>query len=73
MATASELIKEIEKLPPAERVRLIDTVIRDTIQPDPEIEKVWIKESEARWEAFGRGEIEAVPYIEVMARYRDRR
>ena len=73
MSTARELVQEIEKLPPADRVRLIDMVIRDTIKPDAEIEKIWIQEAEARWRAFEQGEIEAVPYQTVMARYRDRR
>lgn len=73
MPTARELIQEIEKLPPAERVRLIDMVIRDTIKPDAEIERIWIKEAESRWAAFERGEVEAVPYESVMTKYRDRR
>lgn len=72
MPTARDLVQEIEKLPPADRVRLIDKVIRDTIKPDAEIEKVWIKEAEARWRTFELGETESVPYETVMARYRDR-
>jgi hypothetical protein len=71
MPTARELVQEIEKLPPAERVRLIDMVIRDTIKPDAEIERIWIKEAEARWAAFERGEVEAMPYESVMTKYRD--
>jgi len=73
MPTAKELVQEIEKLSPAERVRLIDQVVRDTIKPDIEIENIWVKETEARWEAFERGEIAAVPYESVMAKYRNQR
>jgi putative addiction module component (TIGR02574 family) len=73
MSTALDLIKEIEKLPPAERVRMIDRVIRDTIKPDAESEKIWICEAVARWSAFERGEISTVPYEAVMDRYRDKR
>jgi putative addiction module component (TIGR02574 family) len=73
MPTALDLALEIEKLSPAERVRMIDRVIRDTIKPDAEIEKLWVKEAMARWNAFARGEVEAVPYETVMARYRDKR
>ncbi len=71
MPTARDLVQEIEKLAPADRVRLIDKVIRDTIKPDAEIEKIWIKEAEARWTAFELGKVEAVPYETVMAKYRD--
>lgn len=72
MPTAQELVREIEKLNPSERVRLIDRVIRGTIKPDAEIEQVWVKEAEARWSAFERGDVEAVPYESVVARYRDK-
>ena len=73
MATTQELVQEIEKLSPAERVRVIDRVIRDTIKPDAEIEKIWVREAVARWNAFERGEFEAIPYESIMARYRDKR
>jgi len=69
MSTALELVQEIEKLPPSERVRMIDRVIRSTIKPDVELEKIWIKEASARWHAFERGEIETIPYETVMARW----
>jgi putative addiction module component (TIGR02574 family) len=71
-STSLELVQEIEKLSPAERVRLIDRVIRDTIKPDAEIEQIWVKESSERWAAFERGGTEAVPYNTVMAKYRNR-
>lgn len=73
MPTAKELIQEIGKLSPLERVRLIDKVVRDTIKPDAEVENIWIKEVEARWQAFENGEVEKVPYHSVMAKYRNRR
>jgi hypothetical protein len=34
MPTVLELVQEIGKLSPAERVRVIDMVIRETIKPD---------------------------------------
>ncbi len=72
MSTSLKLVQEIEKLSPAERVRLIDKVIRDTIKPDAEIEQIWVKESAARWQAFEQGVVETVPYQSVMSKYRDR-
>ena len=73
MPTTRELVREIEKLSPAERVKVIDRVIRDTIKPDADIEKIWVREAAALWEAFERGEVVAVPYEAVMAKYRDKR
>ncbi len=73
MPTTQELVQEIEKLSPAERVKIIDIVIRDIIKPDAEIEMVWVREAAASWNAFERGEVEAVPYESVMAKYREKR
>jgi hypothetical protein len=73
MPTALELVQEIEKLSPAERVRVIDMVIRDTIKPDAESEKIWVREVAERWNAFERGGIEPVSYESVIAKYRDKR
>lgn len=73
MATAQELVRELEKLSPAERVKIIDRVIRDTIKPDAEIEKIWVREATERWNAFERGEVETIPYDTVMAKYREER
>lgn len=73
MPTAQELVRELEKLSPAERVKIIDRVIRDTIKPDAEIEKIWVREAAERWRAFERGEVEPIPYDAVMAKYREKR
>jgi hypothetical protein len=73
MLTELDLALEIEKLQPVERVRIIDRVIKGTINPDPEIEKIWVNEASARWQAFERGDVEPVPYAKVMSRYRHKR
>lgn len=70
MPTPLELIAEIEKLPPKERLQLVGKVISDTIRPDAEIEKIWARETEARWRAFEQGAVEPIPYDEVMTPYR---
>lgn len=70
MATPVELVHEIEKLPPIERVRIVDIVMRDVMRPDSDIDKVWAQEASARWDAYKRGEIKSVPYEEVMSKYK---
>jgi len=70
MPIAKALVQVIEKLSPAERVRLIDRGVRDTIRPDAEFENIWAKEVAARWNAFERGEVTVVPYEVVMSNYR---
>jgi putative addiction module component (TIGR02574 family) len=70
MASALELVREIEKLPPDERAALVDQMIRDVLQPDVEIEAAWAEESSRRWNAYKSGELDAIPYETVMAKYR---
>ena len=70
MSTALELVHEIEKLTPPERVRVIDMVIRDMVHPDAEIESIWAEEAAHRWNAYKQGEIEPISYETVMSKYR---
>ena len=72
MATATDIIRQIEQFSPVDRVKIIDAVIRDTIKPDTEIEKIWIREAEVRWDAFARGDINPIPYAEVMEKYQEK-
>jgi hypothetical protein len=48
MASALEQVREIEKLPPAERAELVDQVLHDVLQPDAKIEAAWVEESSRR-------------------------
>lgn len=66
MPTIDEIVQEIEKLSSAERIKVVDRVLRDTIKPDAEIEAVWVREASARWDAFVQERVESVPYSENM-------
>ena len=67
------LTEEIRKLPPEEQADLMDELLVLTYrEPDPEIDKAWAEEAERRLVAYRRGEIEAIPLEEVMARLRKR-
>lgn len=51
--------------------RLLEDIDENDAKPD-EIEAMWIAESESRLDAFLRGELEALPGDEVMARLRSK-
>lgn len=70
MATTVELIHEIEKLPPVERARIVDRIMRNIIRPDADMDKAWLQEAFRRLEAFEKGEIATVPYEEAMSKYK---
>ncbi|MFZ4440221.1 MAG: addiction module protein [Syntrophales bacterium] len=51
---------------------LDDMILEKPDRPDPELDKIWAKEATKRWAAYKEGRLKAIPYDEVMARYRER-
>jgi hypothetical protein len=77
MPPMSALLDEMEKqsrlLTPQEKARLARILIEDLDSSiDSEVEQVWITESQRRYQAYLKGEIEAPPGDEVMTRARNR-
>ena len=64
-----QLAKKAVELSPTERNRLVEAILYSLDKPDSEIEKSWIAESEARYEAYKRGELEASYWEEIKKRY----
>ncbi len=56
-------------LKPLERIRLVEAILYSLDKPDPNIEQCWIAESEARYEAYKRGELEAIDWDKIKKRY----
>ncbi|MBN1928676.1 MAG: addiction module protein [Chlorobiaceae bacterium] len=69
MESVEELAKKAIVLDPKERVRLVEAILHSLDKPDPEIEKKWVAESEARYDAFKRGELQAEDWDEIRKRY----
>ena len=70
MESINQLAKKAIELKPVERIRLIEAILYSLDKPDPDIEQSWIAEAEARYEAYKRGEIEAIDWDELKTRYR---
>ena len=66
-AKTKALSEEARKLSPEERIALIEDLQRSLIPLDPEIERAWVDEARSRLDAYRRGEIEAIPFEEVIA------
>ena len=64
------LSAEARKLSPAERIDLVDDILASLDEPDPNIDRQWAKEADDRLAAYRRGEIQAVPLEQVLAKYR---
>ena len=69
--TTEELVLEIRALPDAEKLRLLDAILTDLHNPDPEVERVWAGEAAKRWAAYKAGRIPTVSYEDVMAKHRE--
>lgn len=66
--TIKEIEKNIRKLPPAERLRIIENVIASLNEPDPAIEKAWGRESDKRLKAYHAGSLKATSLEKVKKR-----
>jgi len=62
METTDQLAKKAMGLNPTERIQLVEAILYSLDKPDPEIEKSWIAESEARYQAYKKGELKAVDW-----------
>ena len=69
METIDQLAKRAIGLRPIERIRLVEAILYSLDKSDPDIEKSWVAESEARYEAYRRGELESYDWDEIKKRY----
>lgn len=63
---AEELASIAAKLPPSERLELVESILATLDKPDPEIAAAWAKEAEDRLAAYSRGELAVVDEDEVF-------
>jgi len=68
MESVSQLAKKAIGLQPIERIRLVEAILYSLDKPDPDIEQSWIAESEARYDAYKRGELESIDWNEIKKR-----
>jgi putative addiction module component (TIGR02574 family) len=69
MESVNQLAKKAFGLTPTDRIRLVEAILYSLDKPDPDIEESWVAESEARYEAYKRGELEAFDWDEVRKRF----
>jgi len=72
MESVDQLAKKAAGLQPLERIRLVEAILYSLDKPDPNIEQSWVAESEARYEAYKRGELEVIDWDEIKKRYERR-
>lgn len=68
--STSEILESARKLRPHERLALVDALLESLDEASPAVEAAWIREAEDRLQALERGELQALPMEELLARYR---
>ena len=70
MNTRTILIaEEAERLPAADRIKLVEHLLTTLDKPDPEIDQAWVEESERRLDTYLRGETTARDAKDVLAKH----
>ncbi|TAH12600.1 MAG: addiction module protein [Curvibacter sp.] len=70
MSQAAEaLTAQVAKLPPEERMEVVERILDSLDQPDAALDALWAKEADDRLAAYRRGEIKAVALSDVIAKY----
>lgn len=67
--TAEALGEQALKLPPAERMALVERILDSLDVPDPAMDALWAKEVDDRLAAYRRGDIRIVALSEALAKY----
>jgi putative addiction module component (TIGR02574 family) len=64
-----ELQEQALKLSDIEKIHLIELLMEDLNRPSPDVEDLWVKESEERYQAFKEGKIKGIPFETIKERY----
>jgi putative addiction module component (TIGR02574 family) len=64
--SSKEILDQALKLQPAEKLILIDGLIKSLDQPDSSIDELWAEEAERRLMAYRSGKLEGIPLEEIF-------
>jgi putative addiction module component (TIGR02574 family) len=67
--TARALSDAARNLSPDERLELVDQILESLDEPNSELDVLWAKEADDRLAAYRRGDLQAIPMTEVLAKY----
>jgi putative addiction module component (TIGR02574 family) len=68
-ARIGSIVEEAERMPAADRIRLVEHLLATLDRPDPEIDRAWMEESERRLESYLRGKTTARDARDVLAKH----
>ena len=68
-STPETLIAQATQLTPEERIQVVERILNSLDQPDAALDAIWPSGAYDRLAAYRRGEIKAVAFIDVIAKY----
>ncbi len=67
----SEKIKqEVLQLQDLDKIHLIELLFDTLERPSPEVERLWVQESEARYAAYKAGKVQTKTFEQIALKYR---
>ncbi|MBF0097964.1 MAG: addiction module protein [Magnetococcales bacterium] len=66
---AAAIESQVRKLSPSARLELVDAILSTLDEANQEMDRLWSLEAEDRIAAYRRGEIEAIPLHDILAKY----
>lgn len=66
----SQIFSQIEMLSTAEKLLIVDFILNNLDDPDPEIDKLWSIEAENRLGAYEKGQVKTVDLETVLHKHR---
>ena len=68
-AHITSLAEEAERLPPADRIELVERLLSSLDKPDLEIDQAWAEEAERRLDAYLSGSTSARDAEDVLGKH----
>jgi len=65
---SESIVKSALKLKPEQRLALVDQILQSLDPPDPEIDRIWIEESDRRLAAYRAGKVKGIPAEEIFGK-----
>ena len=64
-----DIQEKVRNMSDLDKIHLIEMLMDDLDIPDPDVEKLWIEESERRYKAYKEGKVKGIPLEAIKERY----
>ena len=69
IADKKSILDKAKLLEPVDRLQLVNALLESLDTPNPEIEKMWAREADVRYDAYKRGKLKATDWEDIKGKY----